>query len=439
MKKAFYIKDSIENKISFYHLLFFLVALPFDRFYSIIILISFVVHTAIFFKKNDLRTLTRTTFILQTVFFLTVISALYAPSFSDSSNVIVKQLAIFLFPLLFAVTSLDLAKYRSRFLLGLTLSCTCTVIYLYYDAIHVLVYNKLPLKELLSWAFVNHNFSLPIEMHATYLSMLLVICIVFCLEQLFHHQRVSKRIYLAICSIILTGGLIQLSSKSVLFALLLILTFGFSLFVVSKGNRNRYLFVSVTSSVLLVSFILSFQVFRERYITKLKDDLYGNHGIVSMNGRFDRWSIALGLIRQSPISGTGTGSEVPLLRESYFEHKMYGPYLFSLNAHNQFLSFTINSGAIGLLIYLAVLGWGFRQSVKHKDIFLFSFILLITVVSFSEDLLDVNKGIFFYAFFFPFFISTLKKTDSHNSLPMQPPSENSVLYSNRYYVQSEIK
>src|ERR1700733_3990762 len=103
MKKAFYIKDSIENKISFYHLLLFLVALPFDRFYSIIILISFLVHTAIFFKKSDLRNITRRTFILQTVFFLTVISALYAPSFSDSSNVIVKQLAIFLFPILFAV------------------------------------------------------------------------------------------------------------------------------------------------------------------------------------------------------------------------------------------------------------------------------------------------------------------------------------------------
>jgi O-antigen ligase len=439
MKKAFYIKDNIENKISFYHLLFFLVVLPFDRFYSIIILISFLVHTAIFFKKNDIRKITRSTFILQAVFFLTLISALYAPSFSDSSNVIVKQLAIFLFPFLFAVTSIDLAKYRSRLLLGLTLSCTFTVIYLYFDAVHVLIYNKLPLKDLMSWAFVNHNFSLPIEMHATYLSMLLVICIIFCLEQLFHYQKVSKKIYLAACSIILTAGLIQLSSKSVLFALLLILTIGFSLFVVDRGNRYRFLFISITSSVLLVSFVLSFQVFRERYITKLKDDLYGNHGIVSMNGRFDRWNIALGLIKQSPVIGTGTGSEVPLLREAYFEHKMYGPYLFSLNAHNQLLSFLINSGVIGLLIYLGVLGWGFRQSVIHRDIFLFSFIILISVVSFSEDLLDVNKGIFFYAFFFPFFFNTLKKKDSKNSVPLQPQLENNVLYSKRYHVQSESK
>ena len=40
---------------------------------------------------------------------------------------------------------------------------------------------------------------------------------------------------------------------------------------------------------------------------------------------------------------------------------------------------------------------------------LLSFMVLVTVVSFSEDLLDVNKGIFFYAFFFSFFILSKKK------------------------------
>ena len=82
---------------------------------------------------------------------------------------------------------------------------------------------------------------------------------------------------------------------------------------------------------------------------------------------------------------------------------MYGPYLLSLNAHNQYISFMINSGVIGLMIYLGTLGWGYWKSIKNRDILFFSFIVLVTIVSFSEDLLDVNKGIFFYAFFFPFF------------------------------------
>ena len=408
MKKVFYIKDNIKNKISYSHLLFFLCALPFDRIYSTIILISFLIHTIIFLNKKELKNINGTTFILQSVFYITIVSATYAPSISNSLNVAGKQMAVFIFPLLFAVISLDLANYRSRLMHGLTITCTLTIIYLYFDAIHVIIHNKLPLKELFSMAFVNQNFSLPIDMHATYLSMLLVLSIVYSLQQLFYSQP-PKKLYFITCSIILFAGLIQLSSKSALFALLIIIIIGFSWFLVRKENRYQFMFTSLTLSVLLITFILSFQVFRNRYVITLKNDLYGNRGLVIMNGRFDRWSTAIDLIKRSPFIGTGSGSEVPLLRQSYFEKKMYGPYLFSLNAHNQYLSFLINSGVIGLIIYLITLSWGLWQAIKNRDILLFSFIVLITVISFSEDLLDVNKGIFFYAFFFPFFYQSIRK------------------------------
>jgi O-antigen ligase len=410
VKKVFCINDSIENKISYFHLLFFLLALPFDRIYSTVVLESYLIHTIIFLSKRGLKNISRTTFILQSVFFVTVISTIYGPSISDSLNVTTRQLALFIFPFLFTVTSLDLAKYRSRLLLGLTLSCTFTVIYLYCDAIHVLIYNKLPLRELFSWAFVNHNFSLPIDMHATYLSMLLVISIIYSLQQFFKDRVRSKNLYYIICSIILFAGLIQLSSKSALSAILITITIGFSWILVRRENRYKFLFISSVVSVLLVACILSFQVFRERYLTTLKEDLYGNKGLVKMNGRIDRWNIAFNLIRQSPVLGTGSGSEVPLLRNSYFEQKMYGPYLLSLNAHNQYLSFTINSGIIGLIVYLSTLCWGFWHSFKNRDILFFSFIVLITIVSLSEDVLDVNKGIFFYSFFFSFLFYSGRKS-----------------------------
>jgi len=403
VKKVFYIKDNTENKISYFHLLFFLIALPFDRFYSAIILISFLIHTIIFLRKKALKNIDGKMLILQSVFFVSLFSAIYAPSFKDSSNVITKQLAIFLFPFLFAITSLDFARYRSELMKGFTISCTLTVIYLFFDAIHVIWYSKLPLKELFSWAFVNHNFSLPIDMHATYLSMLLVLSIVYCLQQLFCHVTRYNKILFISCSVILFAGLIQLSSKSAIFAIFIIIMIGFPWFLVRKENRSWYLIVSLIVSALLITGILSFQAFRYRYVNTLENDLYGDRGLVKMNGRFDRWNTAMALVEKSPVFGTGSGSEDPLLRESYFERKMYGPYLLSLNAHNQYISFMINSGVIGLMIYLGTLGWGYWKSIKNRDILFFSFIVLVTIVSFSEDLLDVNKGIFFYAFFFPFF------------------------------------
>jgi hypothetical protein len=69
----------------------------------------------------------------------------------------------------------------------------------------------------------------------------------------------------------------------------------------------------------------------------------------------------------------------------------------------------INSGIVGLVVYLSTIGWGLRQSIKNRDVLLFGFIVLLVFVSLSENLLDVNKGIFFYAFFFPLLVLSGKK------------------------------
>jgi O-antigen ligase len=220
MKKAFYINDSIENRLSYYHLLFFLMALPFDRFYSTIILISLLVHTAIFFHREQLKNIGRKDFLLQSVFFISLISILYSGFPKAGLTVVTKQFAILLFPLVFAVLPLNIKKYRERLFLVLTVSCVCTTVYLYLDAVHVILYNGLSPKSLFSWEFVNHNFSLPIDMHATYLSMLLVVSLVYSLRQIYLLPK-GKRLYFMAYAAILFAGLIQLSSKSALIAFLL--------------------------------------------------------------------------------------------------------------------------------------------------------------------------------------------------------------------------
>jgi O-antigen ligase len=91
--------------------------------------------------------------------------------------------------------------------------------------------------------------------------------------------------------------------------------------------------------------------------------------------------------------------------------------------HNQYLGFLINSGITGLLIYLGTLAWGLYQSIKKQHILLFGFIVLVTVVSFSEDLLDVNKGIFFYAFFFSFFIVPQNSATNYIFYERQPAAQ----------------
>ena len=111
MKTIFKIDDTLANKISYYHLFAFLVTLPFDRFYSQLVLISFTLHTLIHLKKPLFRNFQwKKVLIIQSVFWLSVIGMLYSKNNSHAVSMVSRQLAIFLFPLLIFLTDLDLKK-----------------------------------------------------------------------------------------------------------------------------------------------------------------------------------------------------------------------------------------------------------------------------------------------------------------------------------------
>jgi len=142
---------------------------------------------------------------------------------------------------------------------------------------------------------------------------------------------------------------------------------------------------------------------RSRYVSALSYDLALTAHNQRFDSRLDRWRSTFGLIEKSPVIGYGAGTELGLLHEDFYARRYYNSFVNHLNAHNQYLSFWLKSGIGGLLIYIATLAFGFKQALKNKDLLFFSFIVLITAVSFAENLLDVDKGIIFYAFFFSFF------------------------------------
>ncbi|MEO6668580.1 MAG: O-antigen ligase family protein [Ferruginibacter sp.] len=403
----FHVDDSFKNKIAYYHLLAFLISLPFDRFYSTIIFLGFIMHSLLYLRKDELKGLSSKTLILQSVFFITAISATYSIS-SNGWDILARQLAIFLFPLLFSISSFDFFKYRYRLMLGFSMCCTFVIAYLFFDAIHVIIHNELPIRTLASAAFLNHNFSEPLHLHATYLSLYVMLSLVFLLQLLFSQINRWQRICFTISTFILCAGLLQLGSRAVCIAFLVVINI--APFFILEGKKRLFVFLTA----MLISFsgillITSFGFLRERFLVELKNDFEERSNILKNDTRLQRWEASYDLILAAPIVGHGSGTETPLLKEIYFKRKMYSSYLNAMNVHNQYLSFLINSGILGLLIYVSTLFWGFRLAFRSKDLLLFCFLASIAVVSFSENLLVVNKGIFFYSLFFSFFIFSQKK------------------------------
>ena len=404
MDNPFKIEDSLVNKINYYHLMLLMASLPFYMFYSHLILISFALHTLIHLKKDAVRSLFNAhTLVLQSVFFITVLSTIYTINKSEAFNEWGKQIAILLFPVFICLNPLDLKKYQHKLFLMFAMVCTATVLYLYADSLITIEHYSLPFSTLFSSSFTNHNFSQPIDIHATFFSMQLAVALVFIIQLLIKGSLGSRSVFYLVCCAILTAGLIQLSSKSILIALFIAINVAVPWFILQGKSRWRFIAISASLSALVIVAILSSPAFRVHYISELKTDLSLNHKGVTLDSRLSRWKVSAGLISKKPIIGYGAGSEIGLLQDGFFKNKLYSSYLNKLNTHSEYLSLMIKSGIIGLLVYFSTLVYGFKNAVKHKDLLFFTFLMLIAIVSLSENVLDIDKGIFFYAFFFSFF------------------------------------
>jgi O-antigen ligase len=405
-------------------------------FYSHLILASFGLHTLIHLNKKSIKPMFRMrTLALQSVFFITLLSTIYTINPDVALNELGRESTIFIFPLLFCLNRVDLKKYRPQLLLAFALVCTGTILYLYIDALLVIRHYQLPYLTLLSNAFVNHNFSEPIGMHATFLSMQVALALIYLLAVLIKEQQFFNRLFYLACCILLTAGLIQLCSKTVFIVLIIVINAGVPYFLLKGVGRKRFILIAASVSVLVFAGIFSSRTFKARYITGMTDDLSSKQVNETTDTRLARWKAAVELIGKSPVIGYGAGSETGLLHESFFSKKMYSSFLNHLNAHNQYLSFLIKSGIIGLLCYLATLAFGFNFAFRRGDILFFTFIILIAFVSLSETMFDVDKGVFYYAFFFSFFIFSYELPPAGKNRKRTRARPLEILLTNRYALQ----
>ena len=199
-------------------------------------------------------------------------------------------------------------------------------------------------------------------------------------------------------------GLLQLSSRAVFIALLLVINLVFPFLLFRGRSRVRFIITSLLLSAVIILALAKIDSFKVRYINDLKKDLGGKMSLVEIDEpRIARWEVIAKLIKISPVIGYGTGSEKQLLQETYFREKLYNSYINEFNSHSEYLSLLLKMGIIGLALFIYVLFSGYLDAWKKRNLCFLGFLILITVVGVSENVLDLNKGIFFYSFFFSLF------------------------------------
>ena len=124
----------------------------------------------------------------------------------------------------------------------------------------------------------------------------------------------------------------------------------------------------------------------------------------SLAQRFEYWKAAIGIIKNNLFIGVGTGDVQKSFDEQYSKSNSTLKKELQLRSHNQYLSFAVAFGIIGLLWFLFTL---FYPMFKLNMIFNFLYItfFIISLISFfTEDTLETQAGVTFYAFFNSFFL-----------------------------------
>lgn len=124
----------------------------------------------------------------------------------------------------------------------------------------------------------------------------------------------------------------------------------------------------------------------------------------SLTQRFEYWKTACTIIKNNFFIGVGSGDVDDAFRKQYEESDSALLPKWRLRAHNQYLSIAVGMGIIGLMWFLITL---FYPVTKHELTFNYLYItfFIIAMVSFlTEDTLETQAGVTFFAFFNSFFL-----------------------------------
>lgn len=118
--------------------------------------------------------------------------------------------------------------------------------------------------------------------------------------------------------------------------------------------------------------------------------------------RWEFWKTGWGIAKSNVLFGVGTGDVKSAFRQAYIDNESPLQPQFRLRAHNQYLTMWITYGIVGLVLFLLILVWPLFHGYGRDANYIMFFIL--AALSFlTEDTLESQAGVMFFAFFYALF------------------------------------
>jgi len=258
--------------------------------------------------------------------------------------------------------------------------------------------------------------------HPSYLALFFTLGVAILIEMAISRDKVPGflKIVLYTGALILSFGIIQLSSKAGIIGLIMVIII-ITIFYSSRAKKSFsswiFMFVSI---IILGSSIFLMKPVLKRFIaveTSIKQENKQSNSKGSTFQRLEVWRSSIDIIKEHPFAGVGTGDVKDALLKEYKAHSYEQAYKLKLNSHNQFFQTGIALGIAGLIVFMALLLIAIYNAIRQKNIIFIIFLSLSAFHFLFESMLERQAGLVFFAFFYCFLMIKSKKGYSKRSSP----------------------
>lgn len=259
------------------------------------------------------------------------------------------------------------------------------------------------------------------SIHYVYFSMFFGTGSLFFINSKFDSLTKRKIGYLLLIIIFLycTFVMVLVSSKTGIGAFV-----GGAFILLYHKLKSKRIFALASSSVIITAFAFLYfnQTTRERFSTGLShdlaiitsNDLPADLEFTDLNMRLVFWKISLTHLFKDglAVTGVGTGDAQDYIDSLYRLPQYQITGYIGWNSHNQWVSLLVQLGVLGIVGLFLVFFYAVRKSQKENNLYSLISILIIFVFSITESILEVNKGIVFFALFFAVLAASERESNS---------------------------
>lgn len=375
-------------------------------------LISTILWAAVwlFFIQKDFsnRNINFAIIITSAIYILAVAGFFYSENRNEAHFKLLQKSPLLIFPLIIGSSRFINTKILYRTLFAFTISALLLCLYFFNIQIFNLINGKPA--TFIGYEFIKFPQTSPSSF--TTLALFAFTYLLYCLfknpsEDVFKNRffRITgsmllfatlllagNRLSILLASFFLIVLVLQTAKRKIAISFLLITVFG-ALFFSSSHLRERFgkLFTLSKSSII--------QLDEDQSLGKSWD---------GSSLRLAIWTCGLDLAGQHLLTGVGTGDVQDELQKTYEKRKFYFASRYNTyNAHNQYLQQLLANGATSIILFLMAIGISFYIAITEKNLLFVYFLIIFTVITITESILEHNKGVMWYALFNSLFIFTI--------------------------------